>query len=142
MATKKKSAPAKYADKSAGQPELKPLFDKLRKLVAAYEKGNYRAKADKPGQYELYYDKEVEVAGRKYPELGFAGVLIQKGYVGFYFFPVYLDESFKEQIGAELLKTLKGKTCFHIKKDDEVIFSQVKEALAGGWQDYQQRGWR
>jgi hypothetical protein len=141
MATTKKRAAAKYADKSAGQPELKPIFDKLRKLVSSYEKGNFRSKADKPGHYELYYDKEVEVAGRKYPELSFASVLIQKGYVGFYFFPIYVDEGFKKKVGAGLLKTLKGKTCFHIKNDDKTLFDQVKQALSDGYEEYKKNGW-
>lgn len=137
----KKSAPAKYEDKSALQPELRPIFDKIRKMIAAYAKGNYRAKADKPGHYELYYDKEVELAGRKYPELSFAAALVQKGYVGFYFLPGYVDGSLKDKIGAELLKTLKGKTCFYIKKDDGVLFKQIKEALALGYDDFKKMGW-
>lgn len=142
MAAVKKSAPAKYADKSGGQPELKPVFEKLHKLVSAYEKGNYRAKADKPGHYELCYDNDAELAGRRYPELSFAGVLIQKGYVGFYFFPVYVDEALKSRIGAGLLKTLKGKTCFHIKKNDEDLFKQIKEALETGYEYYTKKGWK
>ncbi len=137
----KKSAPAKYEDKSGSQPELKPVFDKIKKMIAAYEKGNYCAKADKPGHYELYYNKEVEVAGRKYPELSFASALVQKGYVGFYFFPVYIDEKLKTRIDPGLMKMLKGKTCFHIKKDDAQLLQQFKQALSLGYADYKKRCW-
>lgn len=137
----KKSAPAKYEDKSGQQPGLKPAFDKIKKMIAAYQEGNYRAKADKPGHYELYYDKEVEVAGRKYPELSFASALVQKGYVGFYFFPIYIDEKLKAQINPGLMKMLKGKTCFHIKKDDGQLLEQVKQTLALGYAEYKKRGW-
>jgi hypothetical protein len=54
MAKTSKSAPAKYADKSTGQPELLLVFDAIKKLVAAYAEGNYSVKADAAGHYELY----------------------------------------------------------------------------------------
>lgn len=142
MAKAAKSAPAKYADKSAGQPELLPLFNSIRKLVMTYAKGNYVAKADKPGHYELYYNKEVEQAGKTYPEICFASVLIQKGYVGFYFFPVYVDVSLAKELDAELLKTLKGKTCFHIRAKDSGVLNAIRDALKTGYRYYQSKGWK
>jgi hypothetical protein len=39
----------------------------------------------------LVGEKPVEVLGRKKDELWFASALIQKGYVGFYYMPVYGD---------------------------------------------------
>jgi hypothetical protein len=141
MAKTTKSKPVKYADKSAGQPELVTLFSKIKKIISAYAGANYTVKADKPGHYELYYGKEVEIAGRQYPELCFAGLLIQKAYVGFYFFPVYIDATLKSKLNAELLKTLKGKTCFHIKKQDDFLLKAIKEALQCGYAYYSSKGW-
>lgn len=142
MARTKKSAPAKYSDKSAGQPELLPVFDALRNAISAYAGGNFRPKSDKPGAYELYYDKEAQVAGRKFPELAFAAALIQKGYVGFYFFPVYMDTTLKSQIAPELLKKLKGKSCFHIDVDDPVLMTQIDDALRAGHAYFEKNGWK
>ena len=142
MAKATKSKPAKYADKSAGQPELVPVFHAIKKMISFYARGNYKAKADKPGHYELYYNKEVEIQGRIHPELCFASVLIQKGYVGFYFFPVYTNDSLKQKLTPGLLKTLKGKTCFHIKNGDPVILQEIKEALQAGYDYYVSRGWK
>ena len=140
MAKLTKSKPAKYTDKSAGQPEIIPVFHTIKKFISSYAGGNYKAKADKPGHYELYYDKEVEIQGRIHPELYFASVLIQKGYVGFYFFPAYANESLKEKLKPGLLKALKGKTCFHIKNGDPVILQEIKEALQAGYVFYVSRG--
>ncbi len=134
-------APVKYADKSDGQPELVSLFNQIKKIIAVYAKGNYALKADSPGHYELYYGKEIEQLGRKYPEILFAGLLIQKGYVGFYFFPIYVNVSLKNKLKPGLLKTLKGKTCFHIKKHDPELLQQIKEALHDGYEYYTSRGW-
>jgi hypothetical protein len=142
MAKTKKSAPAKYADKSAGQPELLPVFDMIKKLVSVYVRGNYVIKADKPSHYELYYDGPVEMSEKHYPEVSFASVLIQKGYVGFYFFPVCLNDLLKEILAPELVQMLKGETCFHIKKMDPVIQEQLKETLRIGYDYYQALGWK
>ena len=43
--------------------------------------------------------------------------------------------------GAELLATLKGKSCFHIKKLTPEIREQVAEALARGYVLYEERSW-
>jgi hypothetical protein len=141
MAKTTKSQPTKYADKSEGQPELVTLFSTIKKIISDYAKGNYTVKADKPGHYELYYGKEVEVAGRRYSELSFTGLLIQKGYVGFYFFPIYVDPSLKSKLNPDLLKTLKGKTCFHIKKQDAGLMKAIQEALKSGYVFYSSKGW-
>jgi hypothetical protein len=39
------------------------------------------------------------------------------------------------------LKCLKGKACFHIKKPDAVIYSQIKDALKIGYDCYKEMGW-
>ncbi len=132
----------KYADKSKGQPELVILFNEVKEMMRPFAKGNYTVSADRPGHYEIYYGKGVEVLGKKYPELLFASILIQKGYVGFYFFPVYIDETLKQKLGLELLQCLKGKTCFHLKKNDPRLLSQVKQALELGLEYYGSRGWQ
>jgi hypothetical protein len=53
--------------------------------------------------------------------------------------PIYSDPHIGDVFGAELLKTLKGKSCFHIKKADPLIYSQIEQALAHGYQLYQER---
>jgi hypothetical protein len=142
MAKSPKTRELKYADKSPGQPQLVPIFGDIRKILATFVKGNYYVKTDKPGQYELYYGKEIELPGSKGPELCFASLLIQKGYVGFYFFPVYMNDPLKKELGAALLRTLKGKTCFHIKKGDPKILLEIKEALQKGYAYYTSNGWK
>jgi hypothetical protein len=131
----------KYADKSAGQPQLVPIFEEIKKLLMPYEKGTMKIRGGTGGQVGLVSEKKVEIDGRKRDEIWFAGTLVQKGYVGFYFMPVQKEPETKEIFKPELLKCLKGKSCFHIKKFDTVIFKQIKEALEKGYQKYRQRGW-
>ena len=131
----------KYADKSPGQPQLIPIFEEIKKMLAPYEKGTMKLFGGSDGKVALVSKKPVEILGRKKDELWFASALVQKGYVGFYYMPVYVDPSIKKLIKPGLLKCLKGKACFYIKKQDKEIFSQIKEALAIGYKEWHQRGW-
>jgi len=136
-----KSSGIKYSDKSAGQPELVPIFNELVKIMEPFAKGSLEKVGGDNGQAGLISHKAVTVNGKKSDEVYLAGSLIQKGYVGFYFMPVYTVPEFKSQLQPELLKCLKGKSCFHIKKMDEQLFSQVKDALKKGYDLYKKKGW-
>ena len=133
--------PFKYSDKSAGQPELIPIFNAIKAMLQPYIKGTIKERGKEGGMYNLVSEKAIEVEGRKRPEVYFASILVQKGYVGFYFMPVYMNNEADKMMKPELMKCLKGKACFHIKKNDPVIMDQIKEALRKGYEVYKQRGW-
>jgi hypothetical protein len=102
----------KYSDKSPGQPQLVPIFEEIKKMLARYKKGTMKLLDGLDGKVALVSKKPDEIPGRKKDELWFAGALVQKGYVG----------------------------CFYIKKFDKEIFSQIKEALAIGYKEWHQQG--
>jgi hypothetical protein len=138
--SQQKEARIKYTDKSEGQPELTPIFEAIKKLLLPFEKGTMKLTTS-GGQVVLISTKPVEILGKKRDELWFASALVQKGYVGFYYMPVYGDPRVRELINPKLLKCLKGKACFHIKKYDKEIFSHIKDALSVGYNAWHQRGW-
>src|SRR6476659_5472752 len=140
LSQSKNESGIKYSDKSPGQPQLVPIFQEIKNMLAAFKKGTMKLSGGFDGKVALVSKKPVEIFGRKRDELWFAGALVQKGYVGFYYMPVYADPSIKKLIKPELLKCLKGKSCFYIKKFDKEIFSQIKEALAIGYKEWHQRG--
>lgn len=123
------------------QDELLAIFEAVKKEVKPYEKGTVKARIDIQGKYDLWSEKPVEAFGRKYPAMAFASVILQSGYVGFYFMPVYGSETVKATIAPELLKTLKGKACFHIKTTDKELMKQIKQALKTGYDAYKKQGW-
>lgn len=123
------------------QEELLAIFEAVKKEVKPYEKGTIKARIDIQGKYDLWSEKPVEAFGRKYPAMAFASVILQSGYVGFYFMPVYGSDKVKETIPPELLKTLKGKACFHIKTTDKDLMKQIKQALKSGYDAYKKQGW-
>ena len=121
-------------------PELIPLFNELKWLLEPYA-AHFTIRRDEPGYYDLWSERDLVIEGRKRTEVFFAGLIIQKSYVGFYFMPVYAEAEMTALFGAELLATLKGKSCFHIRKLTPEIREQVAEALARGYVLYEERSW-
>ena len=140
-ATKKEKPLIKYSDKSAGQPELVVIFERLKQLMLPFEKAAIKVHADTGGQIHLISHKAIEIEGKKRLEVWFVSALVQKGYVGFYFMPLSVYKPQGEKQHPELMKCLKGKACFHIKKNDETLYKQIKEALKMGYDIYKEKGW-
>jgi hypothetical protein len=121
------------------QAELVRMYNRLRTILKRYE-GPFRHKFDLDSRYDLWSFKDVVVAGRPKKEVFFAGLIIQSSYVGFYYMPIYLDPGFKSSIAPGLLATLKGKTCFYIRKLDDKLERQIDDALKKGLRFYMQKG--
>ena len=120
--------------------ELQYIFNELKDILKKYE-GILSFKKNEEGYYDLWSVKDIVIDGRKRKEVFFAGLIIQKSYVGFYFMPIYTDTDLKEIFKPELLKLLKGKSCFHIKKLDDELKRQIEEALEIGYELYKKDEW-
>lgn len=120
--------------------DLIATFNALRRLIGKYE-GPLTAKIDIQGRYDLWSIKEIMIDGRKKKEVAFASAIIQSSYVGFYFMPVYVDEQMKQIFAPDLLKLLKGKSCFHVKRIDSKLEAMIAKALEEGFKLYIERGW-
>ncbi|OGU15721.1 MAG: hypothetical protein A2X61_08285 [Ignavibacteria bacterium GWB2_35_12] len=122
------------------EKDLSKIYKRLKSILKKYE-NPLKPKMDLDGKYDLWSFKALEIEGRKRTEVYFAGLIIQSKYVGFYFMPVYSDVNILDVFKPELLKTLKGKSCFHIKYLDDTLEKQIKEALEIGYKLYKKRGW-
>jgi hypothetical protein len=120
--------------------DLQAIFDAIKPLLQAYQPPLV-PKRDEAGYFDLWSLKPVVIDGRKKKEVYFAGLIIQKSYVGFYFMPIYAETDLKTVFKPELLKLLKGKSCFHVKKLDDELLRQIAAALKIGYALYQERGW-
>lgn len=121
--------------------DLDHIFGQIKALMTPYEHGSIKARIDTDTRYELWSEKELVADGRKRNDVYFAGLIIQSKYVGFYYMPVYIEPEMKTFFQPELLKMLKGKSCFHIKKLDGALKLQIAEALEKGYKLYEARGW-
>lgn len=123
--------------------DLQEIFERLRSVLAeasppfTARTGGVKGKAD----YQLWSEKDVVIDGRPRKEVYFAGLIVQKGYVGFYYMPVYAEPERKKLFAPELLELLRGKSCFHVKRLDDELVSQIRDALAEGRRLYAARGW-
>ena len=120
--------------------DLNTIFQSLKDLLSLYAPPLV-PKMDDASHYDLWSIRDLVIEGRKRKEVYFAGLIIQKGYVGFYFMPVYAESDLKAVFAPELLKLLKGKSCFHVKELTPELLDQVMSALRIGYEAYQARGW-
>lgn len=120
--------------------KLVEIFIELKKMMKKYEPP-FESQFDLDSKYDLWSFKDLEIAGRKRKKVNFATIIIQSKYVGFYYMPIYTDTDLVEVFRPELLKLLKGKSCFHIKELTPDIREQIEEALEIGYKLYKTRGW-
>lgn len=121
------------------------IFAELRETLLPYSppfKKREGKNVSGKDSFELWAEGEFEAFGRKRKEIFFAGLIMQKAYVGFYFMPIYSDpEAMRKIFSPRLLKCLKGKSCFYIKDLDDDLKTDIKRALAEGFALYNQREW-
>ncbi|MEI8203693.1 MAG: DUF1801 domain-containing protein [Bacteroidota bacterium] len=118
------------------------IFNKLRNIVAQYcppmvvsaDKENviYEIIGNKAVPYG--YDKKI-VAG-----MYFATIAQRKNTVTFHFFPSYMDNSYKEAAPA-IYACLKGKTCFHFSKVEQVNEEELHAMLKHAIQNWKTIGY-
>ena len=121
--------------------DLAHAIEEIRALLEKYSPP-LEARTDTKGSYHLWSVKDIVVEGRKRKEVYFAGVIRQKGYIGFHYMPVYTNPEQKSTLTMpELLSLLKGKSCFYVRRLESSLKKQIKEALASGFRLYQQREW-
>jgi len=111
------------------------IFQQLKKILSRYSPP-LTATSDFEGRYELVSKKPVEFMGRKKPEMYFGAAIIQSNYVGLYLMHVYLSAESLKKISPDLMKTLKGKSCFHIRRLDNNLIKQIEVAVKDGMQCY------
>jgi len=120
--------------------ELEPLFVDLRALLGSYAPPLI-PHHDSRGYFDLWSEKPVVIAGRNKDEVFFAGLIIQKSYVGFYFMPLGADEDPGSVFGPLLLKARKGKSCYYIRGLTPALAKEIERALAAGYRLFQERDW-
>jgi hypothetical protein len=92
----------------------------------------YELMGNKPVPYG--YDKKI------IPGMFFASVSQLKDSVAFHFFPCYMNTQLKE-VAPSLYKCLKGKTCFHFKKEEQINEKELNALLKKGVAAWKKAGY-
>jgi hypothetical protein len=135
------SRPMSTATKPAKLP-LSEIYDELESILSKFSPP-FIARTNcvrNKRNYVLVSEKEVVIDGRKRPELWFSGVIEQKGYIGFYYMPIYCDPK-SPKLSPALMKLLKGKSCFYVKVLTPELRRDIQTALRAGAQSYKKLGW-
>jgi hypothetical protein len=119
---------------------LLPLFAEVKELLEPYAT-RLTTRRDERGCFDLWSEKDIVIDGRRRKDVYFCGLVIQQSYVAFYFMPLYAGDDLSAVFGDELLATLKGKSCFHLRRVTPQLKEQIAAALAAGWRLYEDRGW-
>lgn len=120
----------------------KEIFSVLRKAVFEYCPPLV-SKKNSPDAFEVMGNIAVPYGSKKVMVEGmyFASALIRKDNVSFYFFPCYTHADQFRNIAPVTLKCLDGKTCFHFKKEEQLVESEIKAMIEKGIAFYRKNGW-
>lgn len=117
------------------------IFQTIRAVLQPYATLGFNNRTNSETTYDLWSERNVTIEGKKRTELQFAEVSIHKGHVGFYFMPVYEEPDMKDVFDPALLALLEGKSCFRIKKLDDLLLGHIERALAEGYRLYKEKAW-
>jgi hypothetical protein len=125
---------------------LKTVFNSLYKILSRHsppfkiKKGLVRNKRD----LHLIAPKPVAIPGAyggKPMDKAVTAIIEQKGYIGFYCSPGHVVDGSRTDAPPEMMKFLKGKSCFHISRLDAGLEKEVEGALKAGTKLFKERGW-
>lgn len=86
-------------------------------------------KADTPDNFALYGTKEAMQGKQKVDAFYFGSVVTKPKDIRLYFFPIYTHPD-QFELSFELKKSLKGKSCFHIKRLSDTMEAEIADMLA------------
>ncbi len=120
----------------------KQIFNKLKKHLDACTPPMVATKGSGTKGYELIGNKPVPYGSTKkiIPGMFFAAIAQRADSVTFHFFPSYMNPAMKE-VAPSLFKCLKGKTCFHFKKEEQVNEKELKALLKAGVSAWKKMGY-
>ncbi len=117
----------------------------LQKVISIMQKHTpplVHKKASTNG-YELIGNTPATYGHKKEIVTGmyFASTTTRTDSVVFYFFPCYMNEEAYKPLAPNTWKKLKGKTCFHFKKETDINESELNELFKKGIEQYKKQGW-
>jgi len=115
--------------------ELKPVFDRLRKILALHE-DRLQVVKDTGEAYALNTLKPDE-NGRP---VFFGSVKAGKKRVSFHLMPVYCRPELLDEISPLLRKRMQGKSCFNFARLDEALLSELTELVRQGVRSFEKDG--
>ncbi len=109
------------------------VFEQLKAILLPFAT-RLLVKVDKHGNYCLntpYTEKYKK-------ELFFGAAQINKNYVSFHLFAVYMFPDLLKGISSELKKRMQGKSCFNFVAADRKLFTELRQLTKKGFDRFKQ----
>jgi hypothetical protein len=118
------------------------IFNKLKKNLEKFTPPMVVTIDSSNSSYEIIGNKPVPYGYNKkiVPGMFFALIAQRKDSVTFHFFPLYIDTKLKE-VAPSLYKCLKGKTCFHFNKEEQINEKELTLLLEKGMIAWEKLGY-
>jgi hypothetical protein len=126
--------------KSSVKVDNRPGIFKALKAILSKHIPPLMVLSNAADRFELITAKPFLHKGIRKDNAYFGAIMVKKDYVGLYLMFIYDDPANLDKLGIGLRKTLKGKSCFHIKKLDEILIKQIETALKDGIDYYKKEG--
>ena len=115
------------------------IFNQLRNVIAQHTPPMVVAEDLENVKYEIMGNKAVPYGHDKkiVPGMYFCSIAHNKNAVAFYFFPAYMNPKLID-LAPGIAKCLKGKTCFHFSKEEQINENELHAILKLGikaWYD-------
>lgn len=119
------------------------IIDSLKKIMKQYAPPLVQKKNEGDGGLEWMGNVEAAYGYKKemVPGMYFASTAMRKDSVVFYFFPTYMNAKEFLAVAPNTYKCLKGKTCFHFKKPEDVNEKELNVMMKKGIEYYKKQGW-
>jgi hypothetical protein len=111
----------------------KAIFNKLKKNLETLTPPMQVEKGSTSMGYQIIGNVPVPYGSTRkiVPGMFFAAIAERKDSITLHFFPCYMNPKMLE-VAPNLTKCLKGKTCFHFKKEEQVNEKELKALLKSG----------
>ena len=118
------------------------IYDRLKSNLEKFSPPMVSVKNPDNQGFELIGNKPVPYGYNKkiVPGMYFASIAHRKDSVAFYFFPCYMNPQYRG-IAPSLHTCLKGKTCFHFKKEEQVNEAELIAMLKRGVESWKKAGY-
>jgi len=118
------------------------IFNKLKKNLEKFTPPMVVTIDSSNSSYEIIGNKPVPYGYNKkiVPGMFFASLAQRKDSVTFHFFPLYMDTKLIE-VAPSLNKCLKGKTCFHFNKEEQINEKELTLLLEKGMIAWKKSGY-
>ena len=118
------------------------IFNKLKKFLEKLTPPLVVNTHSETDSFEVIGNKPVPYgSSNKIVEgMYFGSIAKRKDSVVFYFFPCYMNPKLIEDV-PEIIKCLKGKTCFHFKREEQINEKELQLILNRGMDEWKKLGY-